>query len=489
MHIFIATLGTETNSFSHLPTGIDSFRTKLWQEGDIEKTKTSTGAAARCWYEMARAEGWKVSQGLHAFASPAGITARAAYEEMRDRILADLKAAGPVDAVLLCMHGAMIAEGYDDCEGDLTTRVRAIVGEKTRIGIELDLHANLDDVLVDAADIIVFFKTYPHIDTRERAVEVFNLMKRTLHGEIDPVMAIWDCRTIGLFPTTMDGPMPAFMEELAAAEGKDGVLSLTLNHGFPWADLPIAGAKMLAVADGDVGIARAAAERYGRKFYGFRDAAMLPFTPFDEAISRALANTSNKPVVLADTSDQVGSGAPGDTTYMLRALLDGGVRSAAISPFYDPLAVDLCFQVGIGARPRLRIGGKLDPNSGPSIDAEAEVLYLERNAYQGHVGGTKVMAGDLAVIRIGNIEIVLTSQRTNLYSLELFTRHGVTIEDKQVIVVKNLYKQKDLFMPIAQEQLFVASPGCSNPDWHALPFKRLSRPMWPLDPDPLGLDA
>jgi microcystin degradation protein MlrC len=490
MHIFIATLGTETNTFSYLPTGLDSFRSRFWREGDIENAGTVSAASpGQCWRDMALAEGWKVSQGLHAYSSPSGTTTRAAYEEMRDRILADLRAAGPVDAVLLYMHGAMVAEGYDDCEGDVATRVRAIIGDKARIGIELDLHAHIDNVLVGAADIIVFFKTYPHVDMRERAVEVFDLMKRTLAGEIDPVMAIWDCRSMGLFPTTMEGPMPGFMDELAAAEGKDGILSLTLNHGFPWADVPIAGAKMLAIADRDPAIARAAAEKFGRRFYAFRKDAMLPFTPFDEAMARAIGNTSDKPVLLADTSDQVGSGAPGDTTYMLRALLDAGVRSAAIAPFYDPLAVTQCFQVGVGARPRLRIGGKLDPNSGPSVDAEVEVLYLERNAHQGHAGGTKVMVGDLAVIRVQNIEIVLTALRTNLFSLDLFTGHGVSIEDKQVLVVKNLYKQKDMFIPIVHEQMFVASPGCSNPDWHALPFSRLTRPIWPLDADPLGLDA
>jgi microcystin degradation protein MlrC len=490
MHLFIATLGTETNTFSFLPTGLDSFRNKFWREGDIENAgKISTAAPGQYWRDSALALGWKVSQGLHAFASPAGVTARAAYEEMRDRILADLKVAGPVDAVLLYMHGAMVAEGYDDCEGDLATRVRAIVGPKARIGIELDLHANLDDVLIEAADFIVFYKTYPHIDMRDRAVEVFDLMKRTLAGEIDPVMAIWDCRTIGLFPTTMEGPMPGFMEELAAAEGKDGILSLTLNHGFPWADVPIAGAKMLAVADRDPAIAEAAAEKYGRKFYSIRKEAMLPFTSFDEAIRRAVGNTSSKPTLLADTSDQVGSGAPGDTTYMLRALLDADVRSAVIAPFYDPLAVNYCFQVGVGGRARLRIGGKLDPNSGPSLDTDVEVLHLARNSFQNHVGGTKVMAGDVAVVRVGNIEVLLTTVRTNLFSLDLFSRHGISIDDKQVLVIKNLYKHKDLFIPVVHEQMFVASPGCSNPDWSALPFARLTRPIWPLDADPLGLDG
>lgn len=488
MHVFIATLGTETNTFSTLPTGISRFRNRFWQEGDIENAVPMPWSApARLWRERALAEGWTVSQGLHTHAEPAGITTRAAYETMRDRILSDLRAAGPVDAVLLAMHGAMVAEGYDDCEGDMATRVREIVGPEARIGIELDLHAHIDNVLVEAADIIVFYKTYPHFDHSERARDVFDLVKRALAKEIDPVMALFDCRTMGLFPTTMEGPMPAFMEDMVAAEGRDGILSLSLNHGFPWADVPLAGAKMLAIADGDKAIAEAAAERFGKRFYGFRAQAMLPFTPFGEAIEEAKI-AGDKPLLLADTSDQVGSGAPGDTTHMLRALIDAGIRNAAVAPLYDPLAVGMCFDVGEGARLPMRIGGKIDPNSGPCLDAEVEVLFLKRDAYQEHIDDERIPVGDLAVIRVEGIEVVLTTKRSNLFSPSLFTLHGIGIDDKQVLVIKNLYKHKDIFIPLTRGQLFVASPGCSDPEWSRLPFKRLPRPIWPLDPDPLGLD-
>lgn len=488
MHLFIATLGTETNTFSTFPTGIGGFQHRLWQEGDIENAvATPWSSPARHWREWALAEGWKVSQGLHAFAEPAGTTTRSAYETMRDRILSDLKAAGPVDAVLMFMHGAMIADGYDDCEGDLVTRIRGIVGDEVRIGIELDLHAHIDNVLTDASDIIVFYKTYPHMDHSERARDVFDLMKRTLDKEVDPVMALFDCRSMGLFPTTMEGPMPDFMAEMSAAEGRDGILSLSLNHGFPWADVPLAGAKMLAIADGDPTIAARAAERFGRKFYSFRAEAMLPFTPFDAAIEEAKA-TGDKPILLADTSDQIGSGAPGDTTYMLRALIDAGIRSAAVAPLYDPLAVEICFQVGVGAKLPMRIGGKLDPNSGPHLDADVEVLFLKRDAYQEHINDERIRVGHLAVIRVEGIEVVLTTKRSNLFSPTLFTLHGISIEDKQVLAIKNLYKHKDIFIPLTRKQLFVASPGCSNPNWDQLPFTRVPRPIWPLDADPLGLD-
>jgi microcystin degradation protein MlrC len=488
MRVFIATLGTETNTFSTLPTGLDDFRQAFWVEGDIESVPGSPQATpGQIWVRRAREAGWDVVQSLFAFAPPGGITLGRDYESMRDRILDDLRAAGPVDGIILMMHGAMVAEGYPDCEGDLLTRMRDIVGPATRIGVELDLHAHIDEVILKAADIVVFYKTYPHIDHAERAHDVFDLMRRTLAGEIDPKMALSDCRTMGLFPTTMDGPMPQFMADMSAAE-TGGILSLSLNHGFPWADVERAGAKMLAIADGDIALAEDAARAFVRRFYAIRSAANLSFTPFAEAIAEAKV-ADNKPLLIADTADQVGSGAPGDTTHVLRALVDAGVSNAAIVPLWDPLAVGVCFRVGEGARLKLRVGGKYEPNSGPCFDADAEVLLLARDSFQAHLGDERIQIGDVAVVRIEGIEVLLTSKRTNLYSLDLMHRHGITIEDKQVIAVKNLYKHKDLFTGLVRKQLFVATPGTSNPDWQALDFVKLRRPIWPLDDDPLGLDG
>ena len=488
MRLFIATLGTETNTFASFPTGIDDFRNCLWVEGDIESVPGSPWSSpGQIWLKNGRAAGWDVVQSLFAFANPAGNTVKADYEAMRDRILDDLRAAGEVDAILLYLHGAMVADGYDDCEGDLVSRMREMVGERTKIGVELDLHGHIDEVLVDAADLIVIYKTYPHIDHAERAEDLFALMQRLLAGEIDPKMALFDCRTMGLFPTTMEGPMIAFSDAIIAAEGKDGILSLSLNHGFPWADVPLAGAKMLAVADGDMAIAEAAARHYGEWFYRIRREATLPFTPFEEAIAAARVQ-GGQPLLIADTADQIGSGAPGDTTHVLRAFIDNGIRDAVVAPLWDPMAVKICFQVGVGAKLPLRIGGKFEPFSGPPLDAEAEVLFLKRDAFQTHIGDEKIGMGDIAVVRVEGIEVLLTQLRTNLFSLSLFTLHGIDWQAKQVISIKNLYKHKDLFVGLVREQLFVATPGTSNPDWSQLPFRRLPRPIWPLDEDPLGLD-
>ncbi len=487
--VFMATLATETNTFASFPTDLADFRSRLWAEEGAEAVAPSAGTApVRHWLKRARALGWEVVEGLHARAAPSGTTTRAAYEFMRDRILADLRAAGPVDAVLLYLHGAMVAEGYDDCESDLVTRIREITGPATRIGVELDLHANLDQPLLDAADVVVMFKAYPHTDYVDRAEDLFRLIERCLAGEIDPVMALFDCRVMGIFPCTRPGPMVEFTQAMFDAEGRDGILSLSLNHGFPWTDVPIAGARMLAVADGDRAVAERAAREFGERFYDCRAEAALPFTPFDAAMAEARIK-GDKPLLLADIADQVGSGAPGDTTHVLRALLEAGISNAAVVPLWDPAAVAICFKAGTGARLHMRIGGKHEPFSGPPLDAETEIGLLVRDAEQPQIGGDRTGLGDIAVVHVAGIEVLLTSKRCNIYLPEMFAQFGISIADKQVIAIKNLYKHTDVFAPLVRKQLYVAAPGTSNPNWHELPFRRLARPIWPLDPDPLGRDG
>lgn len=487
MRIFLATFGTETNTFASFPTTYEDFRRGFWAENGIEAVPPSPWATpAQRWLKSARDLGWEVVESLYAFAEPAGVTTRHAYETIRDRILADLAAAGPVDAVLMFLHGAMVADGYDDCEADFVSRMRALVGPDVKIGIELDLHAHLDHRLLDVADLVVFYKAYPHIDYGERADDLFALMRRTLAGEIKPVMALFDCKTMGLFPTTRQGPMPGLIDEMFAAEASGVILSLSLNHGFPWGDLPHAGAKMLAVADGDAALAARKAEEFGRKFYAVRHEAMLPFVTLEEAIAEAL-KPGDKPLLMADVSDQTGGGAPGDTTHILRAMLAAGITNAVYGPLWDPLAVGICFGAGLGAELHLRIGGKFEPHSGPPLDVRARVVHLKRDAYQDQLSNERVGIGDVAVIETAGITILLVTKRTGVFSPTMFTHHGIGLEGRSVIALKNLYRHTDIFAPLARpRQLYVAAPGACPPTWTELDYRRTPRPIWPLDPDPLA---
>ena len=236
MKTFIACLGTETNTFSPMPTGLATFEETMLYRGDAtQRPADAFSLPLHVWRRASEELQGTVTESLAAFAQPAGITVRGVYEPLRDEILADLRAALPVDIVLLSMHGAMTAEGYPDCEGDVLARVRAIVGPDTVVGAELDLHCSITDAMVDNADALVLFKEYPHTDVGERAAELFELCLRKHRGEIDPVMAVHDCRMVNMWRTPVE-PMKTVVAEMQAAEGKDGC---PLGLVRPW--LSVAG--------------------------------------------------------------------------------------------------------------------------------------------------------------------------------------------------------------------------------------------------------
>ena len=282
MKLFIAGLATETNSFSPIPTGRLAF-----QESQVTRQATSEppnlfSAPMHEWRSMAEALGWDVIEGFCAFAQPAGPTIRATYEQYRDTILTDMAAAKP-DVVLLTMHGAMIADGYDDCEGDLLTRARAQLGPDVLIGLEIDPHSHLTEDMLAAADLIVCYKEYPHTDTPDRARELFALAADTLAGKITPVMRDYDCRMITMFHTSR-APMRGFVDDMIAAEGKNGILSLSLSHGFPWGDCERVGARMLAITDGDADLAASTAKSFGDRLWQNRDAFRANWPSIPEAL-------------------------------------------------------------------------------------------------------------------------------------------------------------------------------------------------------------
>lgn len=488
--IFTACLGTETNSFSPIPTGMSIFEGAMLVRGGRHGEKPSLFALPLVlWRERAKALGWSVVEGLAAFATPAGDTTRATYEALRDEILADLRAALPVDAVLLNLHGAMIADGYPDAEGDLLARVRELVGPKVPIAAELDLHCHLTRLKVESADVLVIFKEYPHVDVAERAQEVFELVARTLDGEIGPVMAMHDCAMLGIYPTTRE-PMTGIVARMKTLEREPGVLSVSLAHGFPWGDTPEVGTRVLVVADRDAALAARIARDVGEQVWDSRFAIIPPFVNVDEAIDRVLEHEPDgRPFVLADTADNPGIGAAGDSTFVLRRLIERGIGGFALSPLWDPVATALAFDAGVGASFDVRIGGKLGPASGDALDVRAQVMGLTRSAWQ-PFGGTQAPLGNLAWLRIGGpadeaaLDVVVNDYRMQSFHPDCFRAAGIDPERPRALIVKSTQHFHAGFAPIAREVLYVSAPGAGSMNVAALPYRRVSRPLWPKVADP-----
>lgn len=491
MRIFTASLATETNTFSPVPTDRASFETAFYAgPGQHPPTPTLCSAPIVVLRRRAAEEGFTLIEGTAAWAEPGGLLQRHAYEDLRDEILAQLRAALPIDAVILGLHGAMVAQGYDDCEGDLLERVRAIIGTNVLIAAELDPHSHLTRKRVKNADILAAFLEFPHTDFVERAEHVVDLALRTLRGEIRPVMAAFDCRMIDVFPTSRE-PMRSFVDRLRALQGEDGILSASLIHGFMAGDVPEMGTQVLVVADGDRDKAAALARRLGLEIFAMRGRTAMPMLGIDVGIDAALATAAKKtgkPVVVADVWDNPGGGVAGDGTLILRRMLERGADNVAVATIWDPIAVSFCLAAGEGATIQLRFGGKAGPDGGAPIDAMVEVIKATPESWQSF-GASRVTLGPSALVRLAGttIEVILNTNRTQTFEPDVFSNLGLDPTAKAILLVKSTNHFYAGFAPIAEEILYIdaGAPYPSHP--RETKYKKLARDIWPRVDNPHGL--
>lgn len=485
MKFFIAQLVTETNTFAAFPTGLGGYEQYGIFHGDASaRDPRGTGAILRFMRDMMEGDGHEVVESLCAFAQPAGRTVRSVYESLRDEILADLRGALPVDAVQLMLHGAMAAESVDDCEGDLLARVRAVVGPGVPVGVELDLHCHFTERMRTSADVAICFKEYPHVDGEARGRELYRLLLDTAAGRIRPVTAVVDCRMVGLWHTTRE-PMRGFVGRMQSFEGRDGVLSVSLGHGFPWGDVPESGAKLWVVADGDAAKAHDLATRLAREFQDLREATRAPHLDVDAALDR-VRDAARGLVVVADVADNPGGGAAGDSTFILRRVLERGVRDAVLGAFWDLGALRICRDAGVGAVIDLRIGGKCGPASGQPVDVRVTVRALLDEHAQSTFDGRESLGACAWVEAAGGVHLLLASQRTQVYGVDAFTGIGIALADKRVVVVKSTQHFHAEFAPLAVEVLYVSTPGALSMDFAAIDYRSRSLDYWPRVADPFA---
>jgi microcystin degradation protein MlrC len=486
MRIFAASLATETNTFAPFPTDRRAFEQAFYAPpGRHPETPTLCSAPIVAARRRARAEGHTLIEGTATWAEPAGTVARAAYESLRDEILDQLRAALPVDVVLLGLHGAMVAHGYDDCEGDLMQRARAIAGDDAVLGVELDMHCHLTDAMVAAADVIITFKEFPHIDFADRAEEVVSLCLAAARGETTPVISVFDCRAISGFMTSRE-PGRGFVDRIKAMEGRDGVLSISIAHGFQAADVRDVGTKVLVITDGREAGGAGLAEQLGREIIGFRGAGTPKHVTPDEAMAIVRGPDGRArpgPIVFADRWDNPGGGVAGDSTFMVaRALANPDIPSA-IGALWDPIAASFCVAAGPGAVMPLRFGGKAAATGGAPIDATVMVRATTddlRIPFQDSI----VSLGPAACVTIGALDVVLVTGRAQTFHPAVFTNLGVDLAAKTMVVVKSSNHFYAAFATLAREIHYLDCGGPYPPDPARIPYTKIRRPIWPLDANP-----
>lgn len=478
---FFSSLVTETNTFSNIPTTKESYAV---QRGRAIIDGPEAAPYLKALAADLAAEGVELAPGLTAMAQPGAPTQQRAYEDFRAEILDGLRAAAPVDAVVLELHGAMVAQDCLDCEGDLLAHIRAQVGPRTPIGVVLDPHAHLTDRMVENASVMAFMKEYPHTDGPERLADIVRIVRGMLEGRVRPTPAVFDCRLVGFFPTQLQ-PMRSFVDAMAAREGRGGVLTCSFVHGFPWGDTPDTGAKVLVYTDADAEAAARTARAIHDEIWAIKDQTLPPMITVEAAVAE-MAQRRSRPLVVADFADNPGGGGPSDSTFLLRAVLDAGIEGVGFGLFFDPQAVRLCHQVGLGGRLDLRIGGKIGRASGDPVDLEVEVMGLVRDGKMEVFGQMESPLGDTAWVRGRGVDIVLSSLRDQAYDRSAFTHIGLDPAGLNAVVVKSSNHFSASFAPIADRIIYVGGPGALDLDFAGLAYRAFTSPYYPRIADPFA---
>lgn len=478
LRFFIAGLAHETNSFSPLPTSMRSFVENVCYcppSSDCRDTALAFAGYGDA-VAITRAAGDIVIEGPCFWTQPSGPISAPLYAELSGAILDQLRAAEPVDAVILNLHGAMMVQGLDDAEGDLLRRTREIVGSSVAIGALLDLHGNVSAAMVESGALLVGVKEYPHTDYSERALELHAMLTAAARGEAKFVTTLQTIPLLSLQGTTEE-PMRGIVRELKAAEQREGIHSVTLMHGFPWSDTPETGASVLVISDPEsADLSEKLAHEIAEKFRAVATGSPVSRLDVASAVTEATAQSGgqNGPAVIADSSDNPGGGAACDSTFLLRELLKRDSVDAALGMIWDPQVAQIAADAGVGARLSLRIGGKVGPLSGDPVDVVAEVTAVRDDAAQRFFSDRpNAPLGLTVALRIGGIDVVVNSIRQQVFSTECFTAVGIDVAAKSLVVVKSSQHFRTWFDPIARATVYCNAPGSLNLNLAELPYQKI----------------
>jgi microcystin degradation protein MlrC len=332
--------------------------------------------------------------------------------------------------------------------------------------------------MVSHADVLVAYKEYPHWDIKDRADELVEVCAKAVRGEVHITGSLVDTGMIIPIHTSRE-PGKRMVADLKKLEQSPKILTASVIHGFATGDVADMGTRVLVYTDNDVRLASTSASSFAEKLRDARRDFSIEYLSVNEALeaSRAVGAT---PVVLADRADNPGSGAAGDSTFVLAQLIENGFDRTALGPLWDPAAVQICFAAGIGATISLRIGGKTGPMSGNPVDVQCVVKNLKRDHKQTNLTGEPLAVGDTALIDIRGIECLLTSTRAQALDTALFTGVGCELDDKDLVVVKSAHHFYKSFSTVSERVLYVGAPGSATPNWSDLTYEKASLPKWPI---------
>lgn len=451
------------------------------------------GAVSAC-----LAEGFEPVPLLYATAQPSGLIERAVYEGFKQEILQGLERAGPLDAAVLCLHGAGVVEGIEDLEGDLAQAVRRVVGPDVPVTASFDLHGNVTQIMADTVDGVFACHHYPHVDLHERAAEAVRFAAEL--ARTGSTTAVHVERLPMLLPTTTTflGPGAHWLEEMLAAEDEPGIVDVSWFHGFPYTDIAPVGSSVVVTArdteqhpSAPCGTAAKSAGDVARRMAGRLWQARNDFRPIslsaDQAVAEAVQQAAcpgTGPVVIHETSDNCGAGCPGDGTHLLRAMLEAQLPRACFGFIVDAEAAAQAHAAGVGATVELTLGGRYDDLHGAPLPVTGYVKSLHdgRITLQSMFKGAPLHLGPMARLQVDGMDIIVASRRSQTFDTEPFLAVGIDVNRYDYVALKSSNHFRAGFQGLARAIVTADPPGLSTHHIEIFPRHRAQGPLWPLDP-------
>lgn len=486
VRIAIGQIAHETSTFSLVPTVVETFQKAEWTYDQqlIEKHQQVRNYLGGM-ITKGRELDVELVPTFSANCNPSGLVSKETFETLVDELIKRIKAAGELDAICLALHGAGVAEKYTDLEGEVLKAVRAEVGYEIPIVVSLDLHGNLTDLMVNEANALIGVKEYPHIDSYEAGAKAMDVAVRIVKGEINPVMVIEQIPLL-MFPnTTFQSPAKDMKEFCFAKEEEEGVVDCTFFHGFARADTENTGACAIVITDDDKEKADKLSKEVARKVWELRDGFINKYPDPAGAIEEALA-TEGKPIVINETSDNPGSGAPGDGTNLLKALLEKNESETAFGFIRDPEVAEIAHEAGVGATIEVKLGGKTDDRHGEPLAVTAYVKSITDGRFiqsSPMSQGAQIDYGKSTRLQIGNVDVIVCSGKSQTLDKEVFTLHGINIMDYKIVALKSCQHFRAGFEPYAKKIVTADSPGISTSNPAYYDYKHIPRPIFPIDED------
>jgi microcystin degradation protein MlrC len=487
-----ALMSHETNTFSSIPTPLSAFGLYTGGNGPVSGDRAmaayrGTNSPVAAYIDLAKKVGAELNFAIAAQAVPSGLVEDSVLELVASEVCGALEAG--CDGLFLDLHGGMVTKGYDDPEGELLRRIRAVAPDLP-IAVAFDFHTNMSQATVENATVITGYRTYPHIDTYETGERAGRTLLRALEGEVDPVilrhslplLTHLNCQT----PSRQ--PMKDIMDKAIAAEAEGRVLNASVFGGWPLADIPHVGVNGVIVADrSQTDEAQELLMDLMAMTWERRDDFFFAVEPVEDSVLRAKAMTDG-PIVLADHGDVAGSGGSTDVHVVLAEVIRQGLDNVCAGPFWDPYTVDQMAAAGDGAEVTVSLGGSTDF---PAIGLKGRPLELTGRVRRITDGkfivsgpkntGAEVNLGRTAVLDTGQVEIVVCSLRHEPYDLGVFTHAGIDPVSKRYILIKSRQHFRAGFGPILKDVVMISGPGICSSDYELFPWKNVRRPLYPFD--------